>query len=145
MSLGGAHSPGTPARCDPTPPAPDPAPTSKLPSPDGGPHSPLSDNGGDSSPASEVAGQGPREYMFAGHRATASCSCCLIQHLTSGDLKNDCEGGLTSPMTLSESQLRSLGRDSGVYEEDTTWGNGGGEAEESLDPGPLAKSEWRWM
>ena len=38
-----------------------------------------------------------------------------------------------------------LGRDSGVREEDTTWGIRGGEAEESLDPEILAKRVLRRM
>ena len=85
--------------------------------------------------------------MFDAHRVTASCSWSLIQSHASGELKNDPEGESTSesrsPNALLESPLMRSGRDSGVREEDTTWGIGGGEAEESLDPGTPAKRKWR--
>ena len=86
-SLGGTHSPDTPAHRDPTGPAPDPAPTSRLPSPDGRPHSPPPADEEGSSPASEDTGKDPWEHNAAARRATASCSCHSIQHLASEDLK----------------------------------------------------------
>ena len=83
--------------------------------------------------------------MFAVCRAMASCSCCSIQRLASGDLKKgsevDSSSESTSPKNPSESQSMSSGRDSGVCGEDTTRGNGGGEADESLDPGILTNKE----
>ena len=51
-SVGGKHTPGTPAHRDPRPPVPDPTPTSRLPSPGRGPRSPPPDDEGGSSPAS---------------------------------------------------------------------------------------------
>ena len=44
-----------------------------------------------------------------------------------------------SPMIPSESHSRRSGRDSEAHEEDTIQGIGGGEAEESLDPGIFAE------
>ena len=52
LSLGGTHSPDTPAHRDPTSPAPAPTPTSRSPSPDGCPHFPPpanEDTGGEGS------------------------------------------------------------------------------------------------
>ena len=149
LSLGGTHSPDTPARRDPTSPAPVPAPISRSPSPDGCPHSPPPVDEEDSSPASEDAGKDPWEHNAAAHKATASCSCRSIQHLASEDLKKGSGGDSSSesmsPKNPSESHSRRSGRDSAAREEDTTQGIGGGEEEESLDPGILAKRESRRM
>ena len=97
----------------------------------------------------KTLGKDPWEHTAAACKATASCSCRLIQRLASEDLKKGSEGDLSSesmsPKTPSESHLRRSGRDSGVCEEDTTRGIGEGEAEESLDPGILAKRELRRM
>ena len=123
---GGTHSLYIPAHRGPTSPAPDPAPTSRSPSPDGRPHSPPPVDEEGSWPASEDAGEDPWEHTAAARKATASCSCRSIQRLASEDL------------------MRS-GRDSVAREEDTTRGIGGGEEEESLDPGILTKRELRRM
>ena len=85
LSLGDTHNPDSPARCNPTSPAPAPAPTSKSPSPDGRPHSPPPADEEGSSPASEDAGKDPWEHNAAARRATASCSCHSTQCLASGD------------------------------------------------------------
>ena len=140
-SLGGKHNPGTPTHRDPTLPVPDPALTSRSPSPSKGPHSPLPYDEEGSSPASRGVETDPGARRFDEYKATASCSWSLIQHLASGDLKNNSGGDSTSesrsPRTPSEFLLRRLGRDSGVHGEDTIRGigGGGGEAEESLDTG----------
>ena len=52
LSVGGTHTPGTPAHRGPRPPAPDPVPTSRSPSPGKDLRSPPPDDEGDSSPAS---------------------------------------------------------------------------------------------
>ena len=82
-------------------------------------------------------------HRFEAHKATASCPWSSIQCCALGDLKNDSKGDSTSesrsPSTLSEPPPTRLGRDPGARKEDTTRGIRGGEAEESLDPGTLAK------
>ena len=97
----------------------------------------------DTWPASEDAGKDPWEHNAATRKATASCSCRSIQCLASEDLKKGSEGDSSSesmsPKNPSESHSMRSGRDSGECKEDTTRGIGGGEAEESLDPGILAK------
>ena len=135
-SLGGTHSPNIPAHCDPTMPAPDPAPTSKWPLPDERLHSPPPVDEEGSLSASEDTGKDPWEHTTAACKATASCSCRSIQCLASEDLKKGSGGDSSSvsmsPKIPSEPHSSRSGRDSGEREEDTTWGTGGGEAEESL-------------
>ena len=96
-----------------------------------------------------LAGKDPWEHNAATCKATTSCSCRSIQHLASEDLKKGSGGDSSfesmSPKNPSESHSMRSGRDSGEREEDTTRGIGGGEAEESLDSGILAKREWRRM
>ena len=141
--LGDTHSPCIPAHRGPTLPAPDPAPTSRSPSPDGCPHSPPPVDEEDSSPASKDAEKDPWVHTAAARKATASCSYRSTQRLTSEDLKKDSGGDSSSesmsPKNPSKSHSMRLGRDSGEREEDTTWGIGEGEAEESRDPGILSK------
>ena len=144
-SLGGTHSPDTPACCDPTGPAPDPTPTSRSPSPDGRPHSPPPADEEGSLPASEDAGKDPWEHTPAARKVTASCSCRSIQRLASEDLNKGSEGDSSSesmsPKNPSESHSRRSGRDSVAREEDTTRGIRGGEEEESVRGVPELTSD----
>ena len=84
--------------------------------------------------------------MSADHKATASCSCRSIQHRAWRDLATGSEGDSTSVSTSPKEESQSQSVSPGLVvavEEDTTRGIGGGEEEESLDPGIPAKREER--